>query len=140
MDITPALRATAATFSIVLKNNRYPIGNLCGDPAFCPPAAARYEHHVPEPRSGPEWSFTNTTDESCARQPDGTIVCEPRARWFEWCVNQPAIDAAGRDVVNAEGRIPLCDRPEARGARRSSQPGLGAAYTPLSIGADGVIY
>ncbi len=141
-DITPALRPHDGTFSIVMKNNRYPIGTYCGDPAFCPPVEALYNITSLDSNLDPEWSFTNTTDESCARQPNGSIVCEP---WgddgFEWCVNQPAVDAAGVTYVNAEDGFLYAIGPD--GALRDQMflnLALGAAYTPLSIGADGVIY
>ena len=69
-------------------------------------------------------------------------MCEP---WgddgFEWCVNQPAVDAAGVTYVNAEDGFLYAIGPD--GALRDQMflnLALGAAYTPLSIGADGVIY
>ena len=84
----------------------------------------------------PEWTLTNTNTESCARQPDGSVVCvDDHPEGFEWCVNQPAVDAGGVVYANSEDGYLYAIRPD--GTVREQiflNLALGAAYTPVSIG------
>ncbi len=141
-DITPAVFPHGDTYSIVLKNNRYDTGTYCGDPDFCPVVPSRYDITSLSPDLVPEWSYTNTETQACVRQPNGSLVCTPHDETgFEWCVNQPAVDSAGVTYANAEDGYLYGIGPS--GAIRERiflNFALGAAYTPLSIGADGVIY
>jgi outer membrane protein assembly factor BamB len=60
---------------------------------------------------------------------------------FEWCVNQPAVDGDGVLYANSEDGFLYAVGPD--GVLRSRiflDLALGAAYTPLSIGADGILY
>jgi hypothetical protein len=141
-DITPAVRRHGDTFSIVLKDNHYATGSYCGDPDFCAAQPARYDLSSLNPGLEREWTFTNTTTQACARQPDGTVVCEPADEpGFEWCVNQPAVDANGVTYANSEDGSLYAIGPD--GSLRQSlflNLALGAAYTPVSIGPEGRIY
>jgi hypothetical protein len=97
-----------------------------------------------------QWKYRNTTTGKCSRQQDGSIACEPATPGgFEWCINAPAVDAAGNVYANAEdGRLYVIGQ---GGVLRHSfflNLALGAAYTPLSIdyleriytGNDGVMF
>jgi outer membrane protein assembly factor BamB len=141
-DITPAVRRHGDAFSIVLKDNHYPAGSYCDDLDFCAAQTARYDLSSLDPGLEREWTFTNTTAQACAREPDGTVVCEPVDEpGFEWCVNQPAVDADGVTYVNSEDGSLYAIGPD--GTLRASlflRLALGAAYTPVSIGPEGRIY
>ena len=141
-DITPAVRGHGGTFSIVLKDNHYPAGSYCADPDICPPGVPRYDLASLTPDLDREWTFANTTDEVCEREADDTVTCVPaESAGFEWCVNQPAVDALGVSYANSEDGSLYAIGPD--GSLRGSillRRALGAAYTPVSIGADGRIY
>ena len=124
-DSTPAIFPHDGTYSIVVKHNfgEYYLVSL-------------------DANLSEEWTFVNPNTESCVRQPDGTVTCEPGpADGFEWCVNQPAVDAAGTTYANSDdGRLYAIDR---NGTLRDSiflDVTLGAAYTPVAIGSDGRLY
>jgi outer membrane protein assembly factor BamB len=131
-DITPAVYAHDGTYSIVLKDNQY----------FTADGEAYYDVSSLDADLAAEWSFRSTNTESCARQPDGTIVClDDHPDGFEWCVNQPAIDADGVVYLNSEdGVLYAIDRSGRAVGSIFLDTALGAAYTPLSIGPDGVVY
>ncbi len=76
------------------------------------------------------------------RQPNGSIDCvDDHPEGFEWCVNQPAIDVDGIAYLNGEdGVLYAFDRSGQVRGQIFLDTALGAAYTPLSIGPDGVIY
>jgi outer membrane protein assembly factor BamB len=60
---------------------------------------------------------------------------------FELCVNAPAIDGAGNVYANAEDGNLYVLRPD--GTLRDQlllDTALGAAYTPVSLGGNGMIY
>ncbi|MCA1582134.1 MAG: hypothetical protein LC796_12255 [Acidobacteria bacterium] len=141
-DITPAVRTHDQTYSILLKDNHYETGSYCGDPNFCPTEAGRYDIVSLTPAMTPEWTFRNTNTESCVRQSDGSISCvSDHPDSFEWCVNQPAVDAGGVVYANSEDGFLYAIGPD--GALRQKiflNSALGAAYTPLSIAADGLVY
>jgi hypothetical protein len=131
-DITPAVFVHDGTYSIVIKDNQY--YDLDGD--------AYYDVSSLDANLVPEWSYRASNTQSCARQPNGSIVCvDDHPDGFEWCVNQPAIDAAGTAYLNGEdGVLYAFDRAGAVVGQIFLDTALGAAYTPLSIGPDGVIY
>ncbi len=147
-DVTPALWEHDGTFSLVTKENRYAeVGTYCGDPTWCP------EVRVPGDDEGyyitqlstqltPEWKFKGTNTLSCERQPDGSMSCvDDHPEGFEWCVNALAIDARGVVYVNSEdGHVYAINQGGTLRERLFLQLALGAAYTPLSLGADGRIY
>jgi hypothetical protein len=141
-DVTPAISAHGGTYSIVIKDNHYETGSYCFNPTFCPPEPGRYDLVSLDPGLRPEWKFRNTNTESCRRGSDASITCvSDHPDGFEWCVNQPAVDAAGTVYANSEDGFLYAVGPD--GSLRSRiflDLALGAAYTPLSIGADGVVY
>lgn len=131
-DVTPAVFAHGGTYSIVTKDNHY--SGPTGD--------ERYDLSALDASLVPEWTLTNTNTESCARQQDGSIVCvDDHPEGFEWCVNQPAVDAGGVIYANSEDGYLYAITPD--GTVREKiflNLALGAAYTPVSIGRDGRIY
>jgi outer membrane protein assembly factor BamB len=132
-DITPAIYTHDGTYSIVLKENHY--GGAVHR------VQAYYITQL-SPSFDVEWQARNTTTEACGRQPNGSIGCVPsQPQGFEWCVNAPAVDANGTVYVNSEdGFLYAIAQGGAIRQRIFLQLALGAAYTPLSIGADGRIY
>ncbi len=131
-DVTPAIRRHDGTYSIVLKDNHY----------FSPEGPPYYDVSSLDPNLLPEWSYRATNTESCAREPTGSVSCvDDHPDGFEWCVNQPAVDAAGVVYVNSEDGVLYAIT--ADGRLRDSiflDTALGAAYTPVSIGSDGRVY
>ena len=134
-DITPSVFPHDGTYSIRIKNNYYdgPAGK-----------AGRFEISSLDADLAPEWSFASTTTEDCVRQADGTIACLDdgfHPDGFEWCVNQPAVDAAGVTYANSEDGSLYAIGPDGKLAGEIFlSSALGAAYTPVAIGSDGVIY
>jgi hypothetical protein len=131
-DITPAVFPHDGTYSIVTKDNHYD----------GPDGTQRYDLSSLDAGLVPEWRLTNTSTESCARQPDGSIACvDDHPEGFEWCVNQPAVDANGVVFANSEDGFLYAIGPD--GTVREKiflNLALGAAYTPVSLGRDGRIY
>jgi hypothetical protein len=141
-DITPAVFVHGETYSIRIKDNHYEVGSYCGDPRFCPVETARYDLTSLDPNLSVEWKHTNTNTLSCRRDPGGFLACESdHPDGFEWCVNQPAVDAVGVTYATSEdGYLYAVDREGASAGAIFLDVALGAAYTPLAISADGVIY
>jgi hypothetical protein len=149
-DSTPAIYPHGNTYSVVIKNNHYPGGSYCGDPNWCPVARTSAELLGPEayfvtqldPNLNIEWSFQNTNTQSCTRQPDGSITCQTtHPNGFEWCVNAPVVDANGTVYANSEdGNLYAIPQGGAGVTHLFQQLAIGAAYTPVSIGADGRLY
>jgi len=147
-DITPAIWQHDGTFSIITKENRYAgVGSYCNDANWCPSVRVPGDYQgyyitQMNPSLEVEWKFRSTNTFSCERNSDGTLRCEEDHPFgFEWCVNAPAVDARGVVYVNSEdGQLYAIDQ---GGTLRESiflQLAVGAAYTPLSLGADGRIY
>jgi hypothetical protein len=143
-DVTPALYEHDGTFSVVTKENRYAgVGSYCGDPLWCPDARVNSDdagYYITQlsPQLTPEWKYKNTTTESCV---PGTSDCTFSETGFEWCVNALAIDARGVVYINSEdGHLYAINQGGTMRERLFLQLVLGAAYTPLSLGADGKIY
>lgn len=150
-DVTPALWEHDGTFSLITKENRYVgVGSYCGNPTYCPPysrAAGDDEgYYITQlsPELEVEWTFRNTETLSCTRQSDGSIDCVDdlqHAKGFEWCVNALAVDTRGVVYVNSEdGHLYAINQGGTQRDRLFLQLALGAAYTPLSLGSDGMIY
>jgi hypothetical protein len=120
-DSTPAIYPHGGTYSVVIKDNHYPLGSYCSDPVHCPPGpVGPYDITQLSADLVPEWKSTVGD---------------------EWCINAPAIDAGGRVYANAEdGMLYVID--QGGSSRRSLflLDALGAAYTPVSLGSDGRIY
>jgi hypothetical protein len=137
-DSTAGAYTHDGTFSVLIKDNHY------ASFAYCPPAfnanicALRppgpYYITQLDANLNVEWQFQNTTIDSA--HPNG----------FEWCINMPAVDMNGNVFVNSEDGN-LYSLPQGNKGVFTTPSGkiflnqaLGAAYTPLSIGADGKIY
>ncbi len=131
-DITPAVFEHDGTYSILIKDNHYSSSD--GD--------AYYDVTTLDADLVPVWSFRSDNTESCVRQPDDTIECvEDHPEGFEWCVNQPVLDAAGVAYLNGEdGVLYAFERDGQVRSRIFLDTALGAAYTPVSIGDNGIIY
>ena len=131
-DITPAVLPHDGTYSILLKDNHYTSSD--GDSYY----------YVTSLDAGlaPEWSYRATNTQSCVRQPGGAVVCvNDHPEGFEWCVNQPAVDGNGTVYLNSEdGTLYGFDRQGAVTGQIFLDTALGAAYTPVSIGPDGILY
>ena len=141
-DITPAVFPHDGAYSILVKDNHYDVGSYCGDPQFCPPQTAHYDVTSLDPNLSVEWKFTNTNTLSCRRDLNGNIVCvSDHPDGFEWCVNQPAVDAQGTLFATSEdGYLYSISKGGVPAGRIFLDVALGAAYTPLTIGPDGLVY
>jgi hypothetical protein len=136
-DSTPAIYPHGVTYSIVIKDNHYDASGLyCGssDPICQALPPGPYYITQVDANMNVEWQFQNTTID--VKHPNG----------FEWCINAPAVDSAGIVYVNSEdgniyslpqGHAGVFTTPQ---QQKFLKLAIGAAYTPLSIGADGRIY
>jgi Domain of unknown function (DUF5122) beta-propeller len=131
-DVTPAVRVHDATYSILSKDNHY----------SSPDGHSYYDVTSLDANLVPEWSYRATNTESCVRQPDDSVTCvDDQPEGFEWCVNQPAVDANGTVFLNSEdGTLYGFDTNGAVVGRLFLDTSLGAAYTPIAIGPDGIVY
>ena len=121
-DITPAFRVHDGTYSVVTKENRYPIGTYCDDPQWCSPFEASFLVTQLSASMHAEWTFEN---------PSGD----------EWCVNGPAIGADGTVFMNAEDGVLYAIRPDGSLDRSLIlSTGGGQSYTPLAIDGRGRVY
>jgi hypothetical protein len=152
-DSTPAIYQHDATYSIVIKDNEYGggpnFGSYCNTDSICPPRqnGPFYITRL-DPNLNVEWKYQNTNNQACTRNPDGSITCVPNNsgnQWlnvgFEWCINAPVVDANGVVYANSEDGNLYGINPD--GTLKEViflQLALGAAYTPLSIGPDGLVY
>jgi len=136
-DSTPAAYSHGGTFSVVIKDNHYDSAAYCnflGNPVCVAAAPGPYYISQLDANLNIEWSFQSTTTD--ADHPNG----------YEWCINMPAIDMNGNVFVNSEdGNI--YELPQGNNGVFTTSTGnlflnqaLGAAYTPLSVGADGRLY
>ncbi len=147
-DVTPALYEHDGTFSVITKENRYVgAGTYCSDPRWCPPERVPgqdegYYITQLDPGLNVEWRFKSTNTESCTRLPSGELSCvSTHPEGFEWCVNALAVDARGTVYVNSEdGNLYAINQGGTLRDKLFLQDALRAAYTPLSLGADGKIY
>ena len=140
-DNTPAIFAHDGTYSVILKNNHYGVRSYCQADPYCPPDEARYELVSLNAGLKKEWGFLSTNTLACERQADGAIWCETHPAGFEWCVNMVAVDRDGIAYANSEdGNVYAIDRNGKQVGSLFLKVALGAAYTPLAIGPDGLIY
>jgi hypothetical protein len=128
-DLTPAVYPHDGTYSIKVKHNSFGAVDITN--------IASLDSDLVE-----EWTFVNRNTQSCARQPDGTVTCvDDHPDGFEWCVNQPAVDAAGITYVNSDdGSLYAIDHAGQLHDHIFLDLAIGAAYTPVGIGPDGRIY
>jgi len=140
-DITPAVYEHDGTWSVILKDNLYPVGSYCSAFEFCGQGEAKYNLTSLGPELRPEWSYQNTNDQACERLADGSLQCQTTSEGFEWCVNMVAVDHDGVVYANSEdGNVYAIDRAGHPIGRLFLKLAIGAAYTPLAIGADGRVY
>ena len=122
-DMTPAIFEHDGTWSVIMKDNHYPVGSYCGLPGFCGQGDAKYFLTSLTPDLRTEWTY----------QPDG----EP----LEWCVNMVAVDRAGTVFANSEdGNVYAVDASGKQLGHIFLRLAIGAAYTPIAIGENGVVY
>ncbi|HEV7558495.1 MAG TPA: hypothetical protein VGO00_23660, partial [Kofleriaceae bacterium] len=134
-DVTPAVYEHDHTYSIVIKDNHYSTDGP-------------YNITQLSANLVPEWSFTNTSTQSCTRNPDGTITCsdtssdgETHPNGFEWCVNAPALDRDGTVYATSEdGYLYAIGQGGVQRSQVFLNISIGAAYTPLSLDRRGRIY
>ena len=126
-DITPAIFPRTNGYSIVTKENHYPVGSYCDAPTQCP--------NVRRPTDPPGY-FVTRLDESLAVE---WTVRNPNDQ--EWCVNGPAIDRNGVSYVNAEDGFLYAIGTDGK-IRESIRltESLGQAYTPVAIDDSGRVY
>ena len=140
-DITPAIYEHDGAWSVIVKDNFYPVGSYCGVPGFCGEGEGRYRITSLGSDLRPEWSYENTNDQFCERQADGSLTCRTSREKFEWCVNMVAVDRDGVVHANSEdGNLYAIDRTGRLVGRIFLKAVIGAAYTPLAIGGDGRVY
>jgi hypothetical protein len=125
-DTTPAIYPHGGSYSIAIKDNHYD-GNCCPGAAAPPPGP--YFITQLSATLGVEWKF-----ESPTRTGD-------HLNGFEWCINAPAIDRDGVVYDNSEdGFVYAINQGGTEKQRKFLKEAVGAAYTPLAIGADGKLY
>jgi hypothetical protein len=124
-------------YSIVIKDNHYDAGNFCEPNPSVPVSetvcvdAPKGPYYITQldPNMNIEWQFKNTSTDSTHNN------------GFEWCINAPAIDVLGTVYVNSEdGNLYVIRQGGTLVGSIFLHQALGAAYTPLSLGADGRIY
>ncbi len=141
-DITPAVFQHDGTYSVLLKDNHYPIGSYCGSSTVCPPQAPRYDFVSLDSNLSIEWRFPSTNTLTCRREGSGAVTCvSDHPGGFEWCINQPAVDIRGVVYANSEdGFLYAIGRGGIALGSIFLDLAVGAAYTPLSVSSDGLIY
>ena len=149
-DITPGVYAHDGGYSVVIKENRYPVGSYCGLPGVCgvdrstSNPASPEGYFVTQLNSDlrVEWQYQNTNRQSCSRQLDGSIQCaDTHPNSFEWCVNAFVVDATGVVYANSEdGWLYAIAQGGVLRSRIFQQLALGAAYTPTAMDSIGRVY
>ena len=136
-DTTPAVYTHDDTYSVVIKDNHYSSAAYCRDrtsPVCAATSPGPFFITQLDANLNPEWQFKSTTIDS--NHPNG----------YEWCVNAPAVDSTGTVYVNSEdgnvyslpqGNSGVFTTPQ---QNIFTKLAIGAAYTPISVGADGKLY
>ncbi|MDQ6759479.1 MAG: hypothetical protein M3Z32_06375 [Acidobacteriota bacterium] len=120
-DTTPAIYPHDNTYSVILKDNHYDVGSYCGSAEFCPSGPeGPYLITSLTPALWPEWSY---------------------AAGSEWCINAPAVDGLGTVYAgNEDGNLYVIGSGGVLRGKLFLRSAQGAAYTPLSLGPDGIVY
>jgi hypothetical protein len=150
-DTTPSIYSHDGTYSIIFKDNHYSDGgSYCNDDVLCPPDRTASNPASPEEYFitrldkdlNVEWKWKNTNHDSCTRGTNGQVTCvSDHPAGFEWCVNAAVVDSAGVTYANSEDGNLYVINPD--GTLRENlflNLAIGAAYTPLSMSADGKIF
>ncbi len=129
-DSTPAIFPNNGSYSVVLKDNHYDVGSYCSDPTWCPkePRGPYYITQL-DPNLNIEWQFEDPT--VTKSHPDG----------YEWCVNAAVVDTNG--VVygdNEDGNLYVISQGGTASQKIFLEKSEDAGYTPVSMGADGMVY
>jgi hypothetical protein len=136
-DSTPAIYSHDGTYSIVIKDNHYASSAYCRqhlNPVCSSTTPGPYYITQLDANLNVEWHFQSTTIDG--GHPNG----------YEWCVNAPAIDSNGTVYVNSEDgnvySLPQGNHGIFTAAQQNIflKLAIGAAYTPISVGADGKLY
>lgn len=135
-DNTPGVYQHNGTWSIIVKDNHYGGNAYCyfQNPVCSPIPPGPYYVSQLDANLNVEWSFQNTTYNNS--NPDG----------YEWCVNAPVIDSKGIVYVTSEdGHVYSIPQGNSGVFTQWRQrifliEALGAAYTPMSMGAHGEEY
>src|SRR5215831_2416686 len=126
-DSTPAIFQHAGSYSVVIKDNHYDANCCPGNGA--PPPGPFFITQL-NSNLAVEWQFKSTT-----------IVQPDNPNGFEWCINAPAIDGNGVVYANSEdGNVYAINQGGTLKQKIFLRIAIGAAYTPLSIAADGKLY
>jgi hypothetical protein len=143
-DQTPAIYSHDGAYSIAIKDNHYDAGSYCNDNKLCPvaPPGPFYITQLSGATLQPEWQFRSTNTLSCSYGPNGMLKCKnDHPGGFEWCINAPAIDRNGVVYANSEdGNLYAINQGGTLKQNLFLNLALGAAYTPLAIGPDGLLY
>jgi hypothetical protein len=148
-DTTPVVYRHDGTYSMVMKENRYDTGSYCGTQQFCPTPRATFSpadadaYYVTrlDPSLAAEWRYRSVNTESCVPA-GGSIQCvSDHPRGFEFCVNLVAIAADGTVYANSEdGNLYVISPDGAAASVLFLGVAVGAAYTPVVLGTDGLVY
>jgi outer membrane protein assembly factor BamB len=134
-DLTPAVAVIDGQTRIAMKDNHYGIYTPGSDngPYYLTLLSGELEQ---------VWTYQSTDTQSCARQPDGSVTCkDDHPHGFEWCINAPAIDAAGTMYANSEdGNVYAIGADGSVKGQLLLDTALGAAYTPVTLDHAGRIY
>ncbi len=131
-DLTPAVAVIDGATRIAVKDNHYGF-NGPGGP---------FDLTMLNEGFAWQWQFRSTNTQSCARQPDGSVTCtDDHPTGFEWCINAPAIDAAGTLYANSEdGNLYAVGKDGQLRGNLLLDTALGAAYTPVVLDREGRVY
>jgi len=134
-DLTPAVAVIDGQTRIALKDNHYGQDNQGTD-------LGPYYLTLLNEQFAWQWQFASTNTQSCARQADGSVACtDDHPHGFEWCINAPAIDAAGTLYANSEdGNLYAIGKDGQLRGNLLLDTALGAAYTPVVLDREGRVY
>jgi hypothetical protein len=129
-DSTPAIYQNNGSYSLILKDNHYDVGSYCSNPTWCP-KAPRGPYYVTQLDSQlqVQWQFKDPTVN--LSHPNG----------YEWCVNDPAVDANGTVYADDEdGYLYVIPQGAVSTQKFFLEKSQDAGYTPVSMGPDGMVY